>query len=112
MRSSPASFFGPGRRSDWLIGLAVAHDLAGCAKDVDGRAGSIRACGHLTARAADLLSRAVLDRHDRGQRRIVLDLTEVEGAEDASFLMLQQLQTVVTAEGGTLVVLHPAARWW
>jgi hypothetical protein len=55
---------------------------------------------------------AVLDLHDRRQMRIVLDLEAVQGADDSSFLMLQHLQTIVTAEGGTPIVLHPTARGW
>lgn len=76
---------------------------------VDNRAGVIRARGHLTTQAADLLSGAVLALHGDGHRPVLLDLEGLRGAEDAGLLMLQDLQTAVTAEGGVLVVLHPPA---
>ncbi len=76
---------------------------------VDSRAGVIRARGRLTVQAADLLSGAVLALREGGHRRVLLDLEDLQGAEDAGLLMLQHLQTAVTAEGGSLVVLHPPA---
>ena len=60
----------------------------------------------MTAHAADLLSGAVLALHEGGHRRVLLDLEGVRGAEDAGLLLLQQLQTAMSAEGGSLVVLH------
>lgn len=73
---------------------------------VDSRAGVIRARGHLTAQAADLLTGAVLALHERGHQRVLLDLQGIQGAEDAGLLMLQHLQTGVIAQGRSLVVLH------
>ncbi len=74
---------------------------------VDCRAGVIRARGRLTAHAADLLSGAVLALRDGGHNPVLLDLGAVWGVEDAGWLMLQHLQTVVTTDGGSLVLLHP-----
>ncbi len=73
---------------------------------VDSRAGVVRARGHLTAQAADLLSGAVLALHEGGHRRVLLDLAGVGGAEDAGLRLLEQLRSAMTAEGGSLVVLH------
>ena len=73
---------------------------------VDNRAGVVRARGHLTAQAADLLSGAVLALHDGGHGRVLRDLGGVHGAEDAGLLLLRQLEAAMTAEGGRLVVLH------
>jgi anti-anti-sigma regulatory factor len=87
----------------------VAHEPNPFTEVVDTRAGVIRARGHLTVQAADLLSGAVLALHEGGHQRVLLDLQGLRGAEDAGLLMLQHLQTVVTAEGGRLVVLHPPA---
>ena len=74
---------------------------------VDGRAGVVRAAGHLTVQAADLLSGAVLTLRDRGHSRVLLDLGGVHGAEDGGLHALRQLETVVSDGGGRLVVLHP-----
>jgi hypothetical protein len=78
----------------------VAHEPVSFTEVVDSRAGVIRARGHLTAQAADLLSGAVLALHEGGHRRVLLDLQGLQGAEAAGLSMLQHLQTVVTAEGG------------
>lgn len=88
---------------------AVAHEPVSFTEVVDSRAGVIRARGHLTVQAADLLSGAVLALHGGGHSRVLLDLQGLQGAEDAGLLMLQHLQTTVSAEGGKLVVLHPPA---
>lgn len=74
---------------------------------VDARAGVVRGRGHLTAQAADLLSGAVRALHDGGHRRVLLDLKDVRGVEDAGLLLLQQLQAAMSTEGGNLVVLDP-----
>lgn len=87
----------------------MAHEPVSFTEVVNSRAGVIQARGHLTAQAADLLSGAVLALHEGGHSRVILDLEGLRGAEDAGLLMLQHLQTVVTAEGGRLVVLHPPA---
>ena len=88
---------------------AVAHGPVSFTELVDGRAGVIRGRGHLTVQAADLLTGAVLALHERGHQRVLLDLQDLRGAEDAGLLMLQHLQTAVTAEGRRLVVLHSLA---
>ncbi len=87
----------------------MAHGSDLFTEVINSRAGVIRARGHLTVQAADLLSGAVLALHEGGHQRVLLDLQGLHGAEDAGLLMLQHLQTVVTADGGRLVVLHPPA---
>jgi len=86
--------------------MALAGDPVLFTEVVDSRAGVVRARGHLTAQAADLLSGAVLALHQGGHRRVLLDLEGVQEAEDAGLLLLQRLRTVLCAEGGSLVVLH------
>ncbi len=76
---------------------------------VDTRRGAVRAQGHLTVQAADLLSGAVRALHDGGHARVLLDLGDLQGADDAGLLMIEDLRTTVTARGGSLVVLHPPA---
>ena len=76
---------------------------------VDLRAGVVRAAGHLTVQAADLLHGAVLTLCQRGHSRVLLDLAGVDGAEDAGLLALRQLESTVSEGGGRLVVLHPPA---
>lgn len=87
----------------------MTHESDPFTEVVDSRAGVIRACGHLTVQAADLLSGAVLALQQGGHQQVLLDLQGLQGAEDAGLLMLRNLQTVVTAEGGHLVVLHAPA---
>ncbi len=98
---------GPWTGSDESEGSAVACEGVPFTEVVDSRAGSIRARGRLTVQGADLLSGAVLALHKGGHRRVLLDLAGLQGADDAALVMLRHLQTTVTAEGGTLVVLHP-----
>ncbi len=88
----------------------MAHEPVSFTEVVDSRAGVVRARGHLTVQAADLLSGAVRALRAGGHSRVLLDLGDLQGAEDAGVRMLRDLQTVVTAEGGRLVLLHPPAR--
>lgn len=87
----------------------MAQDSVSFTEVVDSRSGVVRGRGHLTVQAADLLSGAVLALREGGHIRVLLDLEELQGAEDAGVRILRDLQTVVTAEGGKLVVLHPPA---
>ncbi len=74
---------------------------------VNTRLGSIRARGHLTVQAADLLCGAVEALHGVGHTRVLLDLRGVEAADDAGLAMLRDLQTTLSARSHTLLVLHP-----
>ena len=90
----------------------MANDSDSFTEVVDSRAGSIRARGHLSVQAADLLSGAVLTLHGEGHSRIVLDLEELQGADDAGLSMLRHLRTTVAAEGGTLLLLQRSDTEW
>lgn len=74
---------------------------------VDSRAGVVRAIGHLTVQAADMLSGAVHVLREKGHSRVLLDLGGVRDAEDDGLHVLRQLATTVSDGGGRLVVLHP-----
>lgn len=87
----------------------MAVEAASFTEVVDSRAGSIQARGRLTVQGADLLSGAVRALHRSGHRRVLVDLGDLQGADDAGLKMLRQLRTTVAAEGGTLVLLHPPA---
>lgn len=77
---------------------------------VDQRRGSVRASGHLTAQAADLLRGTVLALHGGGHPRVVIDLGDVHAADEAGLATLEAARTAVAADGGTLLVLRgPAA---
>lgn len=93
----------------------MAPEPADFTEIVNTRTGSIRARGHLTVQAADLLSGAVQALHGVGHTRVLLDLRGVEAADDAGLLLLRELQTAVNAGGGTLVLLNApdrrAPRW-
>ena len=87
----------------------MAGETTSFTEVVDSRTGSIRARGRLTVQGADLLSGAVHALHEGGHRRVLLDLGELQGADDAGLVMLRQLRASVASAGGTLVVLHPPA---
>ncbi|MFP5327511.1 MAG: STAS domain-containing protein [Acidimicrobiia bacterium] len=87
----------------------MAGEAVAFTEVVDSRKGSIRARGHLTVQGADLLSGAVLALHDRGHRRVLLDLQGLHGYDAAGLLMLQHLQVSMAADGGTLIVMHAPA---
>ncbi|WP_396349638.1 STAS domain-containing protein [Geodermatophilus sp. DSM 44513] len=71
----------------------------------------MRARGHLTVQAADLLSGAVLALREGGHRRVLLDLEGLQGADDAGLRLLQHLQTLMRSGGGRLVVQYAAHEW-
>lgn len=77
---------------------------------VDARRGSVRATGHLSARAADLLRGTVLALHRDGHPHVVIDLVGVDEADDAGLAALETLHAAVAEDGGRLLVLGGAAR--
>jgi anti-anti-sigma regulatory factor len=76
---------------------------------VNARTGLIRARGHLTRLGADLLSGTADSLRGSGHRRVVLDLSEVRGADDAGLDLLRTLGEEFAARGGELVVRHVPA---
>ena len=75
-------------------------------ESVDLRAGLIRASGHLTSLGADLLRGTAESLHGSGHVRVVLDLQDVEDADDAALGVLRGLGDELAARGGELVVRH------
>jgi len=73
---------------------------------VDVHAGRIRARGHLTSLGADLLRGTAESLHGSGHLRVVLDLQDVEDADDAGLDVLRGLGEELAARGGELVVRH------
>ena len=71
------------------------------------RTGLIRASGHLTSLGADLLRGTAQSLHGSGHVRVVLDLQDVEDADDAGLDVLRGLGEELAARGGELVVRHP-----
>lgn len=77
---------------------------------VDQRRGSVRASGHLTAQAADLLRGTALALHGGGHPRVVIDLGGVDAADEAGLAGLEAARTAIAADGGTLLLVgRPAA---
>jgi anti-anti-sigma regulatory factor len=72
--------------------------------------GSVRVSGHLTVQGADLLRGTVESLHRSGHVRVLLDLRDVQGADDAGLRVLRTIGRNSAATGGELVVRDsPAA---
>ena len=71
---------------------------------VDARIGRIRASGHLTAQGADLLRGTAEELHRRGHERVLLDLRDVQAADDAGLHVLRDAARSLAARGGRLLV--------
>lgn len=78
---------------------------AGFTELVDQQRGSVRASGHLSAQAADLLRGTVLALRGGGHPRVVVDLADVDGADEAGLAVLESVRTAVAADGGRLLLL-------
>jgi len=72
---------------------------------VDSRRGSVRASGHLTVQAADLLRGTVECLRRDGHARVQLDLHEVRAVDFAGLHVLRDLERTVAADGGELLLL-------
>lgn len=64
---------------------------------IDGRTGSVRVSGHLTAQGADLIRGTVASLHRLGHADVLIDLAGLQGADDAG---LRVLRSTIAAEGG------------
>jgi anti-anti-sigma regulatory factor len=73
---------------------------------VDCRMGAIRAQGHLSRQAADMLRGTVAALRDSGHARIVLDLGDLRSADDLGLHVVRSLQDAVDAGGGHLTGLR------
>jgi hypothetical protein len=70
---------------------------------VDRSRGRIRASGHLTSLGADLLSGTADRLRESGHVRVVLDLRDVQAADDEGMDILRSLEASFAAAGGQLV---------
>ena len=71
---------------------------------VDGRAGRVRAGGHLTSQGADLLRGTVEGLLRQGHSTVVLDLADVQAADDVGLHVLSDLQREMAADGDLLLL--------
>lgn len=74
---------------------------------VDARAGRIRASGVLTGTGADLLRGAVETLERQGHRRITLDLTELQEADDEGLRQVEELRLALASRSRRLTVHAP-----
>ena len=105
---------GPGpdtRGPSQQAGDRAPGSAAGAASDssftevIDSRLGSVRARGHLTPQAADMLHGTVEALRRSGHDRILLDLGGVQAVSDAGLHAIRSLQDRIDAAGGHLTVL-------
>lgn len=73
---------------------------------VNGRTGLIRASGHLTAQGADLLAGTADQLRENGHSRVVLDLRDVEDADDTGLDILRDLRRVFERAGSKLLIRY------
>jgi anti-anti-sigma regulatory factor len=71
---------------------------------VDARIGTVRASGYLTVQGADLLRGTVEHLHRSGHARVLLDLRDVQAADDAGLHVLRDTARALAADGGELMV--------
>ena len=71
---------------------------------VNTRTGSVQVSGHLTVQGANLLRGTVEGLHRSGHVRVLLDLRDVQGADDAGLHVLRAIRKNSAAVGGELVV--------
>jgi len=77
---------------------------------VDGRSGRVRVSGHLTPQGADLLRGTVEGLRRQGHSTVVLDLADVQAADDVGLHVLSSLRTSMADAGDQLLVRNaPAA---
>lgn len=73
---------------------------------VDRFAGRIHVSGHLTPQGADLLSGTADSLRGSGHTRVVIDLRDVQAADDAGLDILRSLRSRFAAHGGELLFEH------
>ena len=83
---------------------APVEDDRSLTETVNPRTGSIRASGHLTLQGADLLSGTADSLRGSGHTRVVLDLRDVQAADDAGLDILRQLRSDFAESGGVLLI--------
>jgi anti-anti-sigma regulatory factor len=68
--------------------------------------GSVRVSGHLTVQGADLLRGTVECLHRSGHDCVILDLQDVQTADEAGLYLLRTLRQELAADGGELLMRH------
>jgi anti-anti-sigma regulatory factor len=97
----------PAQRSEER-GAAPASPAPGTflTETVNVRTGHIRASGHLTSQGADLLSGTADHLRGNGHSRVVLDLRDVQAADDAGLDILRDLRRMFESAGDKLLIRH------
>lgn len=88
------------------FGTAASSPTSGTllTETVNMRTGLIRASGHLTSQGADLLSGTADHLRDSGHSRVVLDLRDVQAADDAGLDILRDLRRMFESAGDELLI--------
>ena len=73
---------------------------------IDGRSGAVRAEGHLTVRAADMVCGTVEALRRSGHGDVVVDLREVSAVDAGGLRVLESLERSLRDEGDRLTLLH------
>ena len=81
-------------------------DATAMTEVVDTRSGSVRVSGHLTMQGADLPRGTVETLHRSGHIYVLLDLQDVQAADDAGLDVLRTVRPELAAGGGNLVLRH------
>lgn len=70
---------------------------------IDGRTGRVKVSGHLTSQGADLLRGTVEGLRRLGHSTVVLDLADVQAADDVGLHVLLNLRSSMAASGDELL---------
>ena len=92
----------PGRPAD----AGLLDDDQTFTARIDSRSGAIRAQGHLTARAADMVGGTVEVLRRSGHGTVVVDLREVSALDDDGLRALESLERGLREDGGRLTLLR------
>ncbi|SDY67652.1 STAS domain-containing protein [Modestobacter sp. DSM 44400] len=94
-----------------MIPTRSQHPAAGPALSevIDGRTGKVRVSGHLTPQGADLLRGTVEGLRRLGHSTVVLDLADVQAADDVGLHVLQNLRSRMAAAGDELLLRNAPA---
>ena len=84
----------------------LRRDPAPFTERIDGRLGTIRAEGHLTARAADMVRGTVEALQRSGHYAVVVDLREVSAADEDALHALHSLEDSIRDDGGRLTLVN------
>ena len=74
---------------------------------VNTRIGAIRVTGHLTAQGADLLRGTVQSLVQGGHTRVVVDLGQLQAADDDGLEVLRDVGRSLAESGGSLLLQSP-----